>query len=128
VAPTEVQGAPAPVDALLLAAARVAPYLVLAPDDCLPAPADAEAGWPALAAAAAWVPLVVTRVVPVVSPQQVHEPRFVAVVPESPYARSAPECAPVQETRVEAEAAWSQPPVGSSRLRAALQLLAGRLP
>ena len=114
-----VLGAPAPVDALLPAAARVAPYLVLAPDDCLPVPVDAKAGWPALAIPAASFQLVGAQVVPVVVPQQVHEPRF-AVVPESPFARSALLCAPAQEAREEAEAAGSQPPVGSSPRQAAL--------
>jgi len=125
-----VLDAPAPVDVLLPGAARlrVVRRLAAVPDDCLPALVDAEAGWPALpAAAVAWVQLVEPRVVPVVAPQQVHEPRF-AVVPESPCARSAPECAPVQETRVGAEAAGSRPLVGSSPSWAALQLLAGQIP
>jgi len=125
-----VLGAPVPADALLPAAARlrVVRRLAAVPDDCLPALVDAEAGWPALpAAAAAWVRLLEPRVVLVVAPQQVHEPRL-AVVLEPPCARSAPECAPVQETRVEAEAAGSQPLVGSSPRPAALQLRTGRLP
>jgi hypothetical protein len=123
VAPTAVLDAPAPVDALLPAAARVVPRLAVAPDDCLPgspAPVDAEAGWPALAAAAALSQLVVAQVVPVVAPQQVREPQF-AVVPESPCVRSAPERAPVQKACAEAEAVWSQPLVGSSPWQAALQ-------
>ena len=119
-APTAVLDAPAPVDALLPAAARVVPRLVVAPDDCLPAPVDAEAGWPALAAAAAWVQLVEPRVVPVVAPLQVREPQF-AVVLESRCVRSAPERAPVQKACAEAEAVWSQPLVGSSPWQAALQ-------
>ena len=124
-----VLDAPAPVDVLLPGAARlrVVRRLAAVPDDCLPALVDAEAGWPALPAAAALSQLVVARVVRVVAPQQVHEPRF-AVVPESPCAHSAPERAPVQETRVEAEAAGSRPLVGSPPSRAVLQLLAGQLP
>ena len=122
-----VLDAPAPADALLPVAAQVARRLAAVPDDCLPALVDAEAGWPAPAAPVALFHLVVAQVVPVVAPLQVHEPQF-AVVLESPCARSAPECAPVQETRAEAEAVWSQPLVGSSPSRAALQLLAGQLP
>jgi hypothetical protein len=123
-----VPDAPALADALLPAAARVAPCLVVAPDDCLPALADAEAGWPALPeAAAAWVQLVEPRVVQVVAPPQVHEPPF-AVVLESLCVRSAPERAPVQKACAEEEAAWSQPPVGSSPRQAALHLRAGQLP
>jgi hypothetical protein len=124
-----VPDAPALADALLPAAARVAPCLVVAPDDCLPALADAEAGWPALlAAAVAWVQLVVARVVQVVTPLQASEPRFVGVVPASRCARSARLRALVQEARAEAEAAGSQPPVGSSPRQAALHLRAGQLP
>jgi hypothetical protein len=120
VAPVVVPDAPPPADALLPAAALVALYLVLVPDDCLLAPVDAEAGWPALAVLAASFQLVVAQVVPVVTPQQVRELRF-AVVLEPPCARLVLECVPVQETRVEAEAAWSQPPADSLPLRAALQ-------
>jgi hypothetical protein len=72
VALTAVLDAPAPVDGLLPAAARVVPRLAVAPDDCLPALADAEAGWPALPeAAAAWVQLVEPEVVQVAAPLQV---------------------------------------------------------
>jgi len=72
VALTAVLDAPAPVDALLPAAARVVPRLAVALDDCLPAPVDAEAGWPALPeAAAAWVQLVEPQVVQVAAPLQV---------------------------------------------------------
>ena len=110
-----VLDAPAPADALLPAAARDALGLVVAQDDCLP-----QAGWPALAAPVALFQLVEPRVVRVVASLQVFGPRF-ALVLEPLCARSAPLCAPVQETRVEAEVAWSQPPVGSSPRQAALQ-------